>query len=40
VLLSRLGLDGLTDATMAALRAEFPHQTSIGKILELRRDTP
>ncbi len=40
VLLSRLGLDGLTDATMAALRAEFPYQTWIGKTLELRRDAP
>ena len=40
VLLSQLGLDGLTDATMAALRAEFPYQTWIGKTLELRRDAP
>jgi hypothetical protein len=40
VLLSRLGLDGLTDATMAALRAEFPYQTWIGKTLELRREAP
>lgn len=38
VLLSQLGQDGLTEATMAALRAEFPHQTSIGKVLELRRE--
>jgi hypothetical protein len=38
VLLSQLGQDGLTDATMAALRAEFPYQTWIGEILELRRE--
>jgi hypothetical protein len=38
VLLSQLGQDGLTDATMAALRASFPYETRIGKILELRRE--
>ena len=38
VLLSQLRHDGLTDATMAALRAEFPYETWIGKILELRRE--
>ena len=40
VLLSQLRLDELTDATMAALRAEFPYQTWIGKTLELRREAP
>jgi hypothetical protein len=38
VLLSRLQNDGLTDATMAALRAEFPYEEQIGKILVLRRE--
>jgi alpha-1,2-mannosyltransferase len=37
LLLNQLGQDGLSDATLAALRAEFPSQTTIGKILELRR---
>lgn len=40
VLLSQLRNDGLTDATMAALRAEFPYERQIGKVLELRRDPP
>ncbi len=40
VLLSRLKLDGLTDATMAALRAEFPYETTIGDTLVLRRQAP
>ena len=38
VLLSQLRNDGLTDATMAALRAEFPYEEQIGKILVLRRE--
>ena len=38
VLLSRLQNDGLTDATMAALRAEFPYEEQIGTILVLRRE--
>jgi hypothetical protein len=37
VLFSQLGQDGLTDETMAALREEFPYESSIDKILELRR---
>jgi hypothetical protein len=40
VLLSQLRLDGLTDATMAALRAEFPYETRIGDTLVLRREAP
>ena len=38
VLLSRLQNDGLTDATIAALRAEFPYEEQIGKVLVLRRE--
>ncbi|HEU0242422.1 MAG TPA: hypothetical protein VFQ75_00860 [Candidatus Limnocylindrales bacterium] len=37
VLLSQLRHDGLTDETMAAIRAELPYARWIGKILELRR---
>jgi hypothetical protein len=40
LLLSQLGQDGLTDATMAAIRAQLPYETWIGKILELRREPP
>ena len=38
VLLSQLQNDGLTDATMAALRAEFPFEEQVGKVLVLRRE--
>jgi hypothetical protein len=38
LLLNQLGQDGLSDVTMQALRAEFPIESSIGKILELRRN--
>jgi hypothetical protein len=40
VLLSQLRHDGLTDETMAAIRAAFPDERMIGKILELRRASP
>ena len=40
VLLSQLRHDGLTDATMAALRAAFPYEEQVGKVLVLRREAP
>ena len=38
VLLSQLQNDGLTDATMAALRAEFPYEGRSAKSSVLRRE--
>ncbi|HEX3264129.1 MAG TPA: hypothetical protein VHR16_00555 [Candidatus Limnocylindrales bacterium] len=37
LLLAQVRQDGLTEATMAALRAEFPYETTMGPVLELRR---